>query len=127
MKENRTDLNVGVSKNLLDDRLKVSVGSNFGLEGQERANESASNIAGNATIEYLLSKDGRYKLRAYRKNEYQVAIQGEVVETGVAFIITMEYNKFRELFQKSKEEIEITKKEKKEKEKKQREKNNDNE
>ena len=127
VKENRTDLNVGVSKNLLDDRLKVSVGSNFGLEGQERANESASNIAGNATIEYLLSKDGRYKLRAYRKNEYQVAIQGEVVETGVAFIITMEYNKFRELFRKSKEEIEITKKQKKEKEKKQREKNKDNE
>ncbi|WPR72814.1 translocation/assembly module TamB domain-containing protein [Flavobacterium sp. NG2] len=126
VKENRTDLNVGVSKKLLDDRLKVSVGSNFGLEGQERANETASNIAGNASIEYLLSKDGRYKLRAYRKNEYQVAIQGEVVETGVAFIITMEYNKFRELFQKSKEEIDIANRKKREKEKKELEKKNEN-
>jgi len=111
-KENRTDLNVGISKKLLDDRLKVTVGSSFGVEGQERTNEQGSNIAGDASIEYQLSKDGRYTLRAYRKNEYQVALQGEIVETGVAFIITMEYNKFRELFKRSAEDIEIARKEK---------------
>jgi autotransporter translocation and assembly factor TamB len=121
-KENRTDLNVGVSKKLLNDRLKVTVGSSFGVEGAERANEQTTNIAGDASIEYQLSKDGRYMIRAYRKNEYQVAIQGEIVETGVAFIITMEYNKFKELFQKTPEDIEIAKKEKIKKEKKKLEK-----
>jgi hypothetical protein len=40
-------------------------------------------------------------VRAYRKNQYQVAVEGQVVETGVAFIITMSYNKFRELFHRS--------------------------
>jgi hypothetical protein len=121
-KETRTDLNVGVSKKLLNDRLKVTVGSSFGVEGQERANEDASNIAGDASLEYLLSKDGRYMIRAYRKNEYQVAIQGEIVETGVVFIITMEYNKFKELFKRSVKEIEISKKEQIRKEKKKLEK-----
>ena len=100
----RTDLNVGLSKKLLNDRLKVSVGSNFGLEGEARQNENTTNIAGDVTVDYSLSKDGRYMLRAYRKNEYQVALQGQIVETGVGFIITLDYDKFREIFQSSKRE-----------------------
>ncbi|EJL60281.1 translocation/assembly module TamB domain-containing protein [Flavobacterium sp. CF136] len=119
-KENRTDLNVGVSKKLLNDRLKVTVGSSFAVEGQERANEESTNIAGDVALDYQLTKDGRYMVRAYRKNEYQVAVEGQVVETGVAFIITMSYNKFRELFHRSAEEKEMIKEEKLRKEKKKR-------
>ena len=119
-KENRTDLNVGVSKKLLNDRLKVTVGSSFAVEGQERANEESTNIAGDVALDYQLTKDGRYMVRAYRKNEYQVAVEGQVVETGVAFIITMSYNKFRELFHRSAEEKEMIREEKLRKEKKKR-------
>lgn len=93
----RTDLNIGVSKSLFHDRLKVTVGSNFGIEGESRENEQTNNIAGDVTIEYKLSKNGRYTLRAYRVNEYQVALQGEVVETGIGFVITLDYNKFKEI------------------------------
>jgi hypothetical protein len=32
-----------------------------------------------------------------------VALQGQVVETGVAFVITLDYNEFKELFQKVKQ------------------------
>ncbi|WP_288244738.1 translocation/assembly module TamB domain-containing protein [uncultured Chryseobacterium sp.] len=98
----RTDLNVDISKKLLNDRLKVSVGSNFGLEGEARQNENMTNIAGDVTVDYSLSKDGRYMLRAYRKNEYQVALQGQIIETGLGFIITLDYDKFRDIFQRSK-------------------------
>jgi len=103
-KNTRTDLNVDISKKLLNDRLKVSVGSNFGLEGDARQNENTTNIAGDVTVDYSLSKDGRYMLRAYRKNEYQVALQGQIVETGLGFIITLDYDKFREIFQSAKKE-----------------------
>lgn len=100
--EYATDLNVGLSKELLNERLKVSIGSSFGLEGPQQSNRQATNIAGDIAIDYQLSKDGRYVLRAYRKNQYQVALQGQIIETGVAFIITMDYNRFRELFRKTK-------------------------
>jgi len=53
------------------------------------------------TVDYSLSRDGRYMLRAYRKNDYQVALQGQIVETGVGFIITLDYNQFRDIFRKS--------------------------
>jgi hypothetical protein len=95
---NRTDLNVGLSKRFLNDRLTVSVGNNFNLEGAQ-AGQKTSNIAGNVSVNYKLSKDGRYTLRAYRKDEF-IVIQGQVVETGVGFSLTVDYNRFREIFRK---------------------------
>ena len=103
-RQNKTDLNVGVSQRLLDDRLKVTVGSSFALEGQQQTNQQANNIAGDISADYQLSKDGRYRVRAYRKNQYQVALQGQVIETGVSFIITLNYDKFREIFRSAKQD-----------------------
>ncbi|MBO9199289.1 MULTISPECIES: translocation/assembly module TamB domain-containing protein [Niastella] len=97
--QTRTEMNVGVSKNLLSDRLRVTVGSNFDLEGSAQTSSGSSNaIAGNVAVDYSLSKDRRYMLRGYRKNEYEGAIDGYVIETGAGFIITLDYNKFRNLF-----------------------------
>lgn len=98
----RTDLTVGVSKRLLNDKLVVYVGSNFELEGPSGSNRSASTIAGDVAVDYKVSKDGRYKLRAYRKNEYEGVIEGELVETGLSFIFTLDYNHIRELFEPKK-------------------------
>lgn len=100
--QNRTDLNVGISKMLFDDRLKITVGSNFEVEGNTRPGEKPNNIAGDISIDYQLSKDGRYFARVYRKNQYQATLQGQFVETGIGFIINMSYNRFKELFMSSK-------------------------
>ena len=100
--QTRTDLNVGVSKLLFDDRLKITIGSNFEVEGNSRPGEKASNIAGDISLDYQLSKDGRYFARVYRKNQYQATLQGQFVETGIGFIINMSYNRFKELFMNSK-------------------------
>ena len=108
-KNERTDLNVGLTKRLFDDRLKVTVGNNFALEGDARQNEEMTNIAGDITLDYSLSKDGRYMLRAYRKNDYQVALQGQIIETGIGFIITLDYDKFREIFERRKQNKEFKK------------------
>lgn len=102
-RQERTDLNVGISKQLLNDRLTISVGSNFELEGPKHTNRQSTNIAGNVALDYKLSKDNRYLLRAYRKNDYEVAIEGYVIETGLSFIVTVDYNRFREIFMSEKE------------------------
>jgi hypothetical protein len=110
---NRTDLNVGLSKRFLNDRLTVSVGNNFNLEGAQQG-QKTSNIAGNVSVNYKLSKDGRYSLRAYRKDEF-IVIQGQVIETGLGFMLTVDYNRFKEIFRKrSQEEKEMRKKYKEE-------------
>ena len=62
--ENKTDLNVGITKKLLNDRLKVTVGSSFGLEGPQQTNEETSTIAGDVSVEYQLSKDGQLQAKS---------------------------------------------------------------
>jgi hypothetical protein len=101
-RRDRTDLNVGLSKRLLNNRLTVSVGSNFQLEGPQQTNQSSNNIAGNVSVNYQLSKDGRYMLRFYRKNDYQAVADGYVIETGLGFSMTVDYNRFREVLQPKK-------------------------
>jgi hypothetical protein len=96
-RRSRTDLNVGLSKRLLNDRLSVTVGSNFELEGAQQSNQGFSNIAGNVAVNYQLSKSGRYMLRFYRKNEYQGVVDGYIVETGLGFAMTVDYNRIREI------------------------------
>ncbi len=98
--QNRTDLNVTASKRLLNDRLKVSLGSNFEIEGPQRSGQRANNIAGDLAVDYQLTKDGRYLLRAYRQDQYRVAVEGQVIETGLSFILSMDYNRFKEIFQR---------------------------
>jgi hypothetical protein len=49
-------------------------------------------------LDYQISRDNRYLLRAYRKNEYEGVIDGYIIETGVGFIITVDYNNFRQIF-----------------------------
>ncbi len=104
----KTDLNVEVSKNFLNDRLSVTVGKNFGIEGQDgsakAAQQKGSRFLPDVTVNYKLSTDGKYMVRAYNKNQFEVILDGYVVETGLAFIVTMDYDKFKELFMKKKKE-----------------------
>ena len=100
--QNQTDLNVKVSKNLFSDRVRVTVGSDFQLE-QTNPNQNTTNIAGDVSVDYRLTRDGRYMVRVYRKDQYESILQAQIVETGLSFILTFDYNQFRELFQNKKE------------------------
>ena len=87
------------TKKLLNDRLTISVGSSFGLEGPRTQGQSSTNIAGNVNIDYALSNDGRYRLRFYRRDQNEGIVEGQIIETGVGFTLVVDYNKFREIFQ----------------------------
>lgn len=104
--QQRTDLNIGVSKRFMDDRLSISVGKNLGIEGQDKSakarQQNTASYMPDATVSYKLTKDGRYMLRAYSKNKFEVILDGYIVETGLSFIVSMDYEKFNELFKKKK-------------------------
>ncbi len=101
--QEQTNLNIGASKNLFNDRLTVSVGSNIMLTGN---NQNASSLLGDISVEYKLSRDGRYRIRVYQRNDSQSVIEGQLVETGVAFMLVMDYDEFREILQRSKSKTE---------------------
>ena len=101
----RTDLNVALGKTFLNDRLNVSVGKNFTVDGSDPqaktgAGGNSSQFMPDINTTYKISRDGRYMLRAYRRNQYEAVMDGYFIETGVAFSFTMDYNKFKELFRR---------------------------
>lgn len=105
-----TELDVTVGKTLMHERLRVSVGSSFDVVGTGAPQQAPSNLAGTVDAAYKLSKDGRYLLRVYRQNQYQAVVLGQVIETGVGFVFTFNYDHFKEIWRRAKgETIEATK------------------
>jgi len=101
-KVNRTDLNITASKRLFNDRLTLTVGNDFQLEGQPVQDKQSSLIPGTLSADYKLSADGRYTLRAYRSSQLQNIVDGYVTETGLGFRLTVEYNRLKQLFENRK-------------------------
>lgn len=101
--QERTQLNINAKKKLLNDRLIVTAGSAVDVEGSASTGQEENPIIGNVSLEYLLTENGRYRLKGFRKNEYQNIIDGQLIVTGLALIFNREFNKFSELFNPLKE------------------------
>ncbi len=103
----RTDLNIGLSRSFLQGRLTVSVGKNFLVEGSDNVKAAQNNSAvfDNLSLNYNLTRDGRYALRAYRRsNTERTILEGFVIETGVGFVITVDFNTLADLVRRRKNE-----------------------
>jgi hypothetical protein len=99
-RQESTVLNIGASKTLFNDRLTVSVGSNIGVLGNAPSN--GAQLIGDVLIEYKLSRDGRYRIRAYQRNQTDAILLGQIIETGVSFILVMDFDQFRQIFERAK-------------------------
>lgn len=103
----RTDLNIGLSRSFLQGRLTVSVGKNFLVQGSDDVKQAQNNSAvfDNLSLNYNITRDGRYALRAYRRsNSERTILEGFVIETGVGFVITVDFNTIADLVRRRKEE-----------------------
>ena len=104
---NRTDLNIGLSRSFLQGRLTVSVGKNFLVDGSKDVEDAQKKNAvfDNLNLNYNLTRDGRYALRAYRRsNTERTILEGFVIETGVGFVITVDFNTLADLVRRRKDE-----------------------
>ena len=75
------------------------------LEGAQGSKHKSNNLANNISADYQLTKDGRYLLRFFRQNEYQGMVDGYVIETGVSFIIAVDFNTFKQLIHRRKQRV----------------------
>jgi hypothetical protein len=94
----QTDLKIGVSKKLFQDRLSVYVGNTFALEGQGQHDNVLSGLAGDVSMEYLLTSDGKYRVKGYRVTQHELAFQSQVIKTGLVFVVVLEFNRWKNAF-----------------------------
>jgi len=104
--QERTQLNINARKKLFNNRLIVTAGSAVDVEGSAQPGQKEIPIIGNVSLEYLLTENGRYRLRGFRKSEYENIIEGQQIVTGLALIFNREFNEFSELFNPLKKEKE---------------------
>ena len=94
--QGQTELQLGVSKSFLNDRLVVKLSGNIDIEG-ENANRDATDYIGDLALEYKLTPDGRFRITGFRNSNYDM-IDGELTETGAGLIYVKDYNSLNELF-----------------------------
>jgi hypothetical protein len=87
---------------LFNDRYTVTVGSTFALEGSEAHKKNVAGLAGNYEAEYKITRDGRYRAKAYRKDQYEADNSGQVIQTGIGLVLFLDFNKYRDIFKKNK-------------------------
>jgi hypothetical protein len=95
--EAKTQLAIGIKKQLFNDRVSVEVGSMVDLSNnssQRNTNELASDV----TVEYKLDENGTYRLKAFRQNQYEDVIEGPLNVTGLGIIYTRDFDLWKNLF-----------------------------
>jgi hypothetical protein len=94
----RTQVEVGLKQQLFNERLSIEVGGTVDVEGEKARQNTASDITGDVTVEFKITKDGRFRLKAFRHNQYEGFIEGQLVETGAGILFLHDFNKWREMF-----------------------------
>ena len=102
-------LEVALSTQLLDDRLIID--GNIDVSGSNASSQQTSSIVGDINVEYKLTPDGRFRVKAFnRSNDLSLYNDYAPYTQGVGIFYRKEFNNLSELFKRS-----VTPKQKKEK------------
>jgi hypothetical protein len=102
--QGQTKVQVGVTKNLFNNRLVVKLSGNLDIEGDAGTSGQAGDYIGDLALEYKLTSDGRFRITGFRASNYDM-IDGELTETGTGLIYIKDYNTLRELFRSNAKQI----------------------
>ena len=91
--EGRTEIAVSLRQPLFDDRLIVELGGRVGVEGDRPGDGSP--FAGDVSVEYLLTADGRYRVRGFHEPEYDGPLHGAGTRTGLSFVFRHVFDRVR--------------------------------
>ncbi|MCS6824332.1 MAG: translocation/assembly module TamB domain-containing protein [Cytophagaceae bacterium] len=90
----------------LDGRLRITRDGNFqNVQNSSQAN--ISNIAGEWTVEYLISEDGRFRMKLFNKinnNSLLTSLNNTSTSAGFSLIHTQSFNSLSELIQSGKKQ-----------------------
>jgi hypothetical protein len=106
--EGRTEVELGIKKQLFNERVSFQIGGSIDVEGEQAKQNSASDITSDIQIEYKLTEDGRFRLKGFRHNQYEGAIDGQLVETGVGAVFVRDFDKWRNFLRKKKTKTQPT-------------------
>lgn len=97
--QQNTELQIGLKKELYNNRISVQVGSSIDMTNSNQGG-NAQNITGDVLMEYKITEDGSYRFKAFRENNYEGVIDGMLFKTGIGINYSRSYDQLNELFVK---------------------------
>ena len=94
------EVDFGISKSLINDRLFVEVEGNYLLDNKQAVNGSMSNFMGEAYITYLIDPAGTLKLKAFTQTIDRFDENQGLQETGIGIYFKEDFDNLRDLRQR---------------------------
>lgn len=91
-----TNYSYSIAKRFYDDRISFIVGGQ--VETGNTARNLTQSFINNMSIDYRLDKAGTHYVRLFHKKNYENLLDGEVIETGIGYVLRRRMNKLRDLF-----------------------------
>ncbi|MEZ5014790.1 MAG: translocation/assembly module TamB domain-containing protein [Chitinophagales bacterium] len=89
-----------ILKREIANNLIVKVGTTYYDYASANADGSTNNLAGDFEVEYLITEDGRIRVKAFRTSEYDAIVAKNDVKTGVGLYYTKDFDKIGDIFKK---------------------------
>lgn len=100
------ELEVALSTQLFNDR--ITIDGNFGVSGNRVQSQNASNIVGDIDVNFLITKDGHFRLKAFNHSNVNSWYNTNAFEKiapytqGVGITYKQEFDNFGDLFRRKK-------------------------
>ena len=99
--QQKAEIKIDATKSFINDRSSINVGKNYGIDGQDASAKAAQQkgvgFLPDVTLNYKFTKDGKYRYKSYKKNQFEVVVDGYITESGVSLVWIMDYDKFSNL------------------------------
>lgn len=94
-------IEVGVQTSILNNRILIDVSG--GTANTPTKGQNTTNIVGDFNVEYMASKDGRFKLKAFNRSNNNTLINNinSNYTQGVGVFYRQEFNSFKDLFKRN--------------------------
>ena len=92
-----TSYSYRLAKSLFNDRFKIVVGGEYSTEAKAEE-DIANNLFNDISLEYYLNDVGSRYLKLFRHASYENVVEGQVTETGIAYVLQRKLTNLKNLF-----------------------------
>jgi hypothetical protein len=92
-----TSYSYRLAKSLFNDRFKIVVGGEYSTAAAEDEH-IADKLFNDVSLEYYLNDNATRYLKLYRHSSYENVLEGQVIETGIAYVLKRKLTYLRNLF-----------------------------
>ena len=82
---------------MFNDRFKIVVGGEYSTEAAE-SEHVADNLFNDVSLEYYLNDNATRLLKLFRHSSFENVVEGQVTETGVAYVLKRKLTNLKNLF-----------------------------